>query len=370
MLRHLAAKERCYVSLENPIDQELARADPISFLAHHQTPVLIDAVHLVPELFAALKAAIDSGAAAGSFWLISPVDFKALPPDTESCAGRLALLELLPLSQHELYGQRHLLDFSLNPAELQRWAKVKQPCNLETIFDRVWHCALPGCDDSHRDEFLADFISRFIEHDVAGQLRTMKAGSWFAFLCACARQAGCLLNERKLAQAAHISAPTAHLWLTVLEHLHLIYLMPAYRDKNLARLVRTPKLFFTDTGLAAFLCQLASAQILAASERNRALLENYVITEIRKRFVHQGKAGTFYHYRDFDQVDIPLLWETDGMVVPFAISKTAAPTGDLSRCFTKLQRGSRTIGPGAVLCAASNLQVLDQYTVSIPIAAI
>jgi len=190
------------------------------------------------------------------------------------------------------------------------------------------------------------------------------------FITAVAARTSQVVNYADIAQDADMNQVTVKKWLSILETLGIIFYLHPYSNNTLKRTIKTPKLYFADTGLCAYLTKWSSPQTLESGAMNGAMLENYVVNEIFKSYHNSAKTPFIYYYRDKDMKEIDLLIEADGKLSPIEIKKTASPTPQLIRVFKTLDKGNVKRGNGAVLCMKEKLMALDRQNYIIPISLI
>jgi hypothetical protein len=187
------------------------------------------------------------------------------------------------------------------------------------------------------------------------------------FIRAAACRTGQMLNVHDIAQDVGISDDTAKRWLQVLEKSEVIFCLRPYSNNLLKRTVKTPKMYFFDTGLVAYLTRYSSPEILMNGAINGAILENYTVAEIRKTWLNSAKECLLHYYRDKDTNEIDLVIESDGELHPLEIKKSTNPGTELASAFRLLDKGSVPRGTGAILCLRDTLSVIDRNTFIIPI---
>jgi len=371
MLEHLmtgTSRER--VTLDDLESRRLAIADPELFLQLHPAPVLIDEVQYAPQLFPYIKILVDRGAAPGAFWLTGSQSFQLMELAQESLAGRTAIIHMSALSQAELYGDGSALPFSLGLDSLNTRKALRYACSPSEMFDRIWSGGMPGHRSGKyrdRDVFYSSYIESYINRDVADLLPGIDRLQFADFIRAAACRAGQMLNIHDIAADIGVSDDTAKRWLRVLEKSEVIFYLRPYSNNLLKRTVKTPKLYFFDTGLVAYLTRYSSPEILMNGAINGAILENYVVAEIRKTYHNSAKDCLMHYYRDRDAREIDLVIESDGLLHPLEIKKSANPGTELTGVFKLLDRGTVPRGAGAVLCLRETLSAIDRDTFMIPI---
>lgn len=375
MLQKLIAVEgrnRSYVSLDDLNDRTLAKTDPAMFFQIHQPPVLIDEIQYAPELFTYIKIYADRDQRAGEFWMTGSQLFKLMDGVQESLAGRVALLHLSPLSQQEVYsGQSGA--FSLSVDVLSKRQQAIRPVLAPEIFDRIFLGGMPALVSrkyQERNIFYSSYISTYLERDVRDLSGSIDSLKFLNFITAAAARTSQMVNYKGIADDCDIDQTTAKSWLRILETLGIIFYLHSYSNNVLKRTVKTPKLYFYDTGLVCYLTKWSSAETAMNGAMNGALLENYVVSEVQKSYQNAGKEPYLYYYRDKDAKEIDLLMEGDGRLHPIEIKKTAAPEKKMIRNFSVIEKSPLQRGTGAVLCLSEKLGAFDKDNLIVPISLI
>lgn len=369
-LRQLMNDDREEVLLDDLEERKLASKDPALFLQIHSTPILIDEVQNAPELFSYIKMAIDKGIAPGSFWLTGSQPFRLMELAQESLAGRIAIIHMPPLSQHEIYGTGKAEPFVLNLDKLKLRKVTNKAADLNEIYERIWRGALPAYVSgkyTNRDLFYSSYLQTYIERDVKKLANIEDAVLFGDFIRAAACRAGQMLNVSDIANDIGISNDTAKRWLKILEKSDIIFYLRPYSNNLLKRTIKTPKLYFFDTGLVAYLARYSSPQILANGAMNGAILENYVVSEIVKSYHNNAKECLLWYYRDTNSNEIDLVMEADGQLCPIEIKRTASPGTELVKPFRLLDKASVPRGKGAVICMKETLSAIDSENYIVPI---
>ena len=372
MLKMLAEREgigRGYVSLDDLNMRDMAKNDPQLFLQLHRPPVIIDEVQYAPELFTYIKIHVDKHHTPGAFWLTGSQIYRLMRGVQESLAGRVALLHLSPLSQREITGALPRV-FSVDFEALLSESKAVAPVSIPDMFERIWNGCMPGLisgQRSERDIFYSSYISTYIERDVRELSGTIDALKFNRFVTAVAARCSQLINYTALAEDADIDIQTAKSWLNILETLGIVFLLHPYSNNVLKRTIRTPKLYFYDTGLVCYLTRWSSAEVAEKGAMSGALLENYTISEIAKSYQNAGRSPYLYFYRDRDAKEIDVVLEENGKLYPLEIKKTAAPDRRITNTFAVVNRSPLERGTGAVLCLAQEFSAFDRDDLIIPI---
>ena len=372
MLRRLAEKEnagRGYVTLDDLNERDMAKNDPKLFLQLHKPPVLIDEVQYAPELFTYIKIHIDEHHNPGDFWMTGSQIFRLMRGVQESLAGRVALLHMSPLSQREIMGAPCVpfdTDFDRLLSEKEQLPAVTAP----ELFERLWLGSMPGIVSGQypdRNVFYSSYLSTYVERDVrdlSGSVDTLK---FTRFVTAVAARASQLLNYNALAEDADIDIQTAKAWVNILETLGIIFLLHPYSNNVLKRTIKTPKVYFYDTGLICYLTRWSSPEVAESGAMSGALLENYTVSEIMKSYQNAGREPHLYFYRDRDAKEIDVILEGDGKLCPLEIKKTATPDKRLTRVFGVIDKAPLQRGTGAVLCMADRFSAFDSSNLIVPI---
>ena len=376
LLEMCAAQEisgpRNQVTLDDLEARSLAQSDPALFLQTWPPPVLIDEVQYAPQLFSAIKLLVDRHKTNGLFWLSGSQKFPLMRGITESLAGRVAIVDLLGFSQAELEDRA---EASLPFVPTAGWINQARPQgkrqSLMSLFERIWLGSYPRLNREGagtRDIFYRSYIQTYIQRDVQDVLKVSDQIAFNRFLVATAARTGQLLNYASLARDVGIDNKTAKSWLSVLETSGIVYLLePWYSNLN-KRLVKAPKLYFLDTGLAAYLTRWPDAASLEAGALSGALLETWAISEVLKSYWHNGKEAPLYFYRDADQQEIDLLIETADALHPVEIKKTASPSHNAKRHFPALDRLEKKRDAGGVLCLVERDVPLSKEVTAIPLS--
>ena len=371
MLEHLMkGSARRKVTLDDAENRRLAQSDPALFLEMHPAPVLIDEVQYAPQLFSYIKISVDNGAAPGSYWLTGSQAFQLMELAQESLAGRTAIVHMSALSQSELYGDGTTEPLSINPEKLNRRKEHLSSCNSVEMFERIWSGGMPGHRSGRytdRDVFYSSYIQTYINRDVSDMIPGVDKLLFADFIRAAACRVGQLLNTHDIAQDVGVSDDTAKRWLQVLEKSEVIFYLRPYSNNLLKRTVRTPKMYFFDTGLAAYLTKYASPEILMNGAINGAILENYTVAEIRKTWLNSARECLMHYYRDKDTNEIDMVIEADGELHPLEIKKSTNPGTELASAFRVLDKGSVPRGTGAILCLREEMSAIDRNTFILPI---
>ncbi len=305
-----------YTSLENPAQREFAQEDPVAFLARYRDGAVIDEVQRVPQILSYLQGMVDEDPRPGRFLLTGSQNLALVNAVTQSLAGRTTLTELLPLSLEEI-----------------RRFPAPAP-DLDALlwqggYPRIYERNLPA------QEWLADYTATYVERDVRQLVNVGDLLVFQTFLRLCASRTGQILNLASLANDCGISQPTARSWLSVLEASYIVFRLPPFFANLGKRLIKSPKLYFYDTGLAASLLNIESPKQLETHPLRGALFETWVVAEIAKAHLHRGRRPRLSFYRDRGGLEIDLLLERGADLVPVEIKSGRTPS---SKAFAAIDR--------------------------------
>jgi hypothetical protein len=374
LLQHLCEKSRRYVTLDDPSIRTLAREDPALLLQRFEPPVLIDEIQYAPQLLPLIKIAVDAEPRPGLFWLTGSQQFQMMRGISETLAGRVAILNLLGFSGRE----RHRLELNTSPfmptqTALRERENSAVDSSLKSIYKDIWLGSFPALiagPVKDRDLFYSSYLQTYLQRDVRDLAQIGSEAAFVRFLRACAALSGQMLNLTQLARDADVAVNTAKNWLSILKASFQIFLLQPYHTNLTKRLVKTPKLYFLDTGLCAYLTEWSSPETLAAGAMSGAILETYALCELLKSWWHRGKKPLLYYYRDKDQREIDFLLIQDQISYPLEIKKSASPTREWVGHFSALSRLKRQVGEGGVLCLCKQMMPLTETANAIPIGMI
>lgn len=368
MLKHLA-ENRTFVSLDDSELLMLARTDPKLFFMRFKPPMIIDEVQKAPELFPYIKLMCDASDERGLFWLTGSEQYSMMKNITESLAGRIGIMTLYPLSYAEVNGIEFpaALDFSLNALISRQNSAPK--CDLNGIFEFIWRGGMPqvqGATDEERSMYYSAYIDTYLMRDVTDVGGVSDILSFRTFIAACAANSAQLLNMNTLATLTGISAPTAKAWLGILERLHIVYLLKPYANNKLKRLVKAPKLYFTDTGLCAYLTKWLNKDVLLSGNAAGHYFENYVVMELIKELDYSSQNYELSFFRDSNQKEVDLFLETDREIHPLEIKLSAAPDRREVKKYTLLDNNAIPRGNGGIICMSTDVIPIDEKNCFIP----
>jgi predicted AAA+ superfamily ATPase len=368
VLERLKEPERTYVSLDDPQVRALAKEDPHLFLQTWKTPLFIDEIQYAPEIFPHIKMKVDKEKQKGMFWITGSQQFQLMKNVSESLAGRVAILELQGFSQAERQ-QRQVQPFLPGNPLPGDW----QPADVHQVYETILTGSFPGLwtiPEMQRHIFYASYLKTYLERDIRGLVNVSDEHSFLRFLRVAAARTAQLLNYSDMARDVDLSVNTVKSWVSILETSGLIYLLQPWHNSVSQRAIKTPKLYFVDTGLCSFLSGWETVATLSNGAMSGAILETHVVSEILKSYWHNGQRPAVFFYRDRDRREIDLLIEHDGLLHPVEIKRTASPkTADVKN-FDILRRSGLPVGKGAIVCLYDKPFPLNSDTDIIPVSSL
>ena len=370
-----ASQKMQYVTLDDLDVRDLAQNDPGLFIQTYKTPLIIDEVQYAPQLFSYIKIAVDRERKNGMYWLTGSQKFHLMKGVTESLAGRVAIVDLLGFSNAEIEARENTKPFIPDVKWINMARKnIKKPKQLDAIYKQIWRGSFPKVNvdkkELTRQIFYSSYIRTYLQRDVKDILKISDENAFYNFISAVAARTGNLLNYNDLARDVGIDNKTAKSWLSVLETSGLVYVLNSYHNNLSKRLVKTPKIYFLDTGLCAYLTKWTDAKSLQNGAMSGAILETYIFAEILKSYWHNGVEPNFYYYRDADQKEIDLVIETAETLYPIEFKKTATPSKNSSKNFLELKKFNKKIGHGVVICFVEKDVSLSKDVTAIPVGYI
>lgn len=361
-----------YATLDDPILRASAEEQSGTFFKDNPPPVFVDEIQKAPMLFEQIKLILDRERKKGQFFMCGSQQFKMMKGVSESLAGRIGLVNLLGFSQRETHGIE--LDIPFLPTDEFFNERKKQLADIpyEAVWNVIHRGAMPELHDNpdfNWQMFYGAYVRTYIERDVRELSEIGDTVKFTKFMVAAAASTGQLLNIASLARDVGVSQPTADRWLSILVASNIVYLLQPYSNNITKRAVKTPKLYFLDTGLAAYLTRWNTPDVLKTGAMAGAFFESFVVSEIVKSYYNRGILELpLYFYRDKDMNEIDLLIEENGTLYPLEIKKHADPQKKDMDAFALLDKipGIRR-GSGGVICLYDKLITLSGNDRVIPI---
>lgn len=367
--------ERTYLTFDDPLLVEQARTEPGLFFRNHAVPLTLDEVQYIQELFPYIKLACDARTDTGLFFLTGSQSFHLMQHVSESLAGRIAIFELSGLSQREIDGCDFARPFIPSAEYIEE--RARSCVHHDDLWQLIHRGSYPALYASEADTqlFYASYVQTYLQRDVNDLLKVKDRLKFLRFLTAMAARTGQLLNYSKLAEQADISLATAREWTSVLEASGIIYILPPFSNSALRRAIKTPKLYFRDTGLVCFLTKYPSPETAMNGALAGELFETFVVSEVLKSF---SNAAADYrmsvsYYRGKDkaagrEAEIDLLIEDADTIYPVEIKLTANPKLAMTNAFDTLDKvKGKKRGTGILLCMYDKVLRLNEKTIALPV---
>lgn len=370
------------VTFDDPFLEEQAKNNPDMFMMLNEPPIFFDEIQYVPSLFRYIKMKCDEKEEKGLYFLSGSQPFKLMDMVSDSMAGRIAVIELAPLSLREIMGNSCVRPF-LPTLEYvkERTQDADNPGNIWKIIHRGGYPELQNPDVDWAMYF-ASYIKTYLERDVRELAAVQDLDAFRRFMIACAARTGQILNYSNIADEVGKDANTIKKWVSVLEASGIIYILEPFTSNVLKRAIKTPKLYFRDTGLAAYLTRWLSPETLANGAMSGAFFETFVISEILKSYSNQGLDYRYFvsYYRGKDkrknsrngievreESEIDFIIEQDGILYPIEIKQNSKVAADMTSAFQILDTiPEKQRGMGAVVCMCPAPGALRENILQIP----
>lgn len=357
-----------YITLDDMLLNQSAKEDPDLFLKSNRPPIIIDEVQYAPELLRYIKIAVDNSEEKAMFYLTGSQQFHLMQDVSESLAGRIGIVNLLGLSLREIKEINFNKQFMPTDEYIEERRKNEVDISYDEIWDIIHKGSMPALYQEENDSelYYSMYVNTYIERDVRNLTQVGDTLSFLKFMTALASRIGQSLNLNSVASEVGISLPTAHRWLSILISSNIVYLLEPYCNNIIKRGIIIPKIYFLDTGLAAYLTKWKNKEVLEAGTMAGKFFENFVIIEIIKSYYNSGELRPpLYFYRGKEKREIDLIIESNGKLYPVEIKKSAKPTKEMIENFKVLDKVGE-VGRGAIICMYDKIQNLDENNIVIP----
>lgn len=375
LLKNILGTNVGYVTLDSLSDRELAQKDPELFLQRYKFPLFIDEVQYAPELFPYIKIICDKEQKSGLFYLTGSQQFSLMKNVSESLAGRVGIVQLQGFSQAEkigLQGKDKTIPFLPTENYLKTKRAISHETNITETYHTIWKGSYPKLftsDDDFWSVFYDSYLQTYIERDVKQILNIGSTLDFLKFVRILAARTGMMINYADIAKDVGVSLPTIKSWISILESSGLIFILQPYFNNLSKRLIRTPKVYFMDTGLVAFLTGWKTSETLENGAMDGSIFETYVVSEIVKSYWNNGLSPDIFYYRDKDKNEIDILLKQDGLFYPIEIKKKSTPDKDDIKTFSVIEKVlHERVGVGAVICLAKTDIPLTKDVSVIPVS--
>lgn len=366
-----------YVSLDDRRERAQAISDPELFLKLHPWPLIIDEVQYAPQLFEAIESLVNkekllTGSNNGMYILTGSQAYELMKGVSESMAGRISIIRMSPLSASEIYLKEEL-KFNIDPIVNNKRIKDYH-IDINDLFKLIVRGMYPELYDKSSistDSFYANYVDTYIERDVSQLINVkdkMKFQNFMELLASLTAQE---LVYDTLAKAVGVKVNTIQSWISVLIAGEIVYLLQPYNETSITkRIVKRPKIYFNDTGLACYLARLSNEEVLKKSVFAGRFVETYIVNEIRKSYRNNGLKENFYYYRDNYQNEIDLVI-LDGGSLHFVECKTGVAYSKKDvKSFHQLDESNYQKGPSCIICNTESIYTIDQDIYALPITCI
>lgn len=357
-----------YITLDDLLLNQAAIEDPDLFIKSNKPPIIIDEIQYAPDLLRYIKIAVDNSEKKAMYYLTGSQQFNLMKNVSESLAGRIGIINLLGLSLREI----KQIEFSEPFLPTEEYISKRQEKETSISYNEIWDIIHKGSmpalyqEESDFDMFYSAYVSTYIERDVRSLTQVGDTIAFLKFMTALASRIGQLLNLNNIASEVGISITTAQRWLSILVSSNIVYILEPYYNNIMKRAIKTPKIYFLDTGLAAYLTKWKTAEVLEAGVMAGSFFENFVVVEIIKSYYNKGELRPpVYFYRDKEKREIDLIIEENGKLYPIEIKKTAKPSKEMIDNFKAIE-GVKEIGDGAIICMYDRVMSLDEKNRIIP----
>ena len=372
LLKHLFPNQT-YLTFDDPLLAEEAQREPGLFFRNHKTPIILDEVQYISNLFPYIKMECDKSDKKGQFFLTGSQSFHLMRHVSESLAGRVAIFELSGLSLREIDAVANTRPFI--PTDEYITEREKTYKKHQDLWEIIHRGSYPALYETDLDwnTFYSSYVQTYLQRDINDLLKVKNHLQFIKFLTAMAARTGQMLNFAKVAEQADVTAATVKEWTSILEASGVIYLLQPFSNSALTRAVKTPKLYFRDTGLVCFLTKYQTADTAMSGAMAGELFETFAVSEIIKSFTNAGLDYRMYltYYRGKDKAresEIDLLIEAGDIIYPVEIKMSANPRLDMSKNFDVLDKvKNKKRGTGIILCMYDKKISLNEKTIVLPV---
>lgn len=358
-----------YITLDYPNIRMLAKTDPELFLQQYQPPLIIDEIQYAPELLPYIKIRVDSENIPGQYFLTGSQMFHMMKNVSETLAGRVGILSMYSLSNAEIEGRES------TPFMINTLPRLHSSSTVTEIFEKIYRGSMPKMITDKAlmpEDFYGSYMQTYIERDIRDLITIKDETKFLKFISCVAARTSQEVNLSDIGKDVGIDRNTADHWLSILVSSGLVYLLQPYSGNTIKRIVKRPKLYFMDTGLACYLSLWNNPRALELSAMAGSMFETYVVSEIIKSYTNQGidVRSRLCYYRDNNGKEIDVIIINNGKLYPVEIKKAAAPGKDALKNFTILPSLGHEVGNGAIICMTPMLIPLDKDNYLVPIGMI
>jgi len=366
-----------YISLDSSRERELARKDPELFLSLHPWPLIIDEVQRAPQLFDVIEEIVNNEKINneknyGMYILTGSQTYKLMNNVTQSLAGRISIIHMMPLSRNEILNREEpIFDFDIKQIQKRASSNKLSPTSLYELIVNGFYPELYSNELLDKQKFYSDYIETYIERDVSEIINVKDKFLFRRFLELISSLTGQELIYDNIAKILGVDKKTVISWLSVLIAGDIVYLLEPYNELSISkRVVKRPKMYFSDTGLACYLSKLNSGDILQSSIYSGRFVETYIINELKKSYINNGVEPNFYYYRDNNMNEVDLIIIKDGKLNRVECKAGINFNNGVVKGFKQLNNTSYQIGSKVIICNTDSIYPLDDDVYVLPIAGI
>ena len=370
-------------TFDDKIQLRNALSDPALFLRDNPPPAILDEVQYAPAIFPEIKRVLDDGREYGRYFLTGSQQYNLMENVTESLSGRIAVHELQGLSMREIKG----VEFNRHFVPTEEYLSKRKMSLVR--YDDIWQHIHRGSNPELQSPeiewstYWSSYVQTYMERDVSQMINVKDKMAFITFMTAVAARTGQLLNYSAVAEEVGKTVATIKEWISVLQASGLVFLLQPYSSSALTRAIKTPKIYFRDTGLACYLTRWLTPETIRASAMNGNIFETFVVSEILKSFSNSGQDYRFsvFYYRGKDkrkmrkngvtesyESEIDLIIHENGVLYPIEIKMSANPDTSMANAFDVLDLDQTKIrGKGAIICLYDKLVNLKEDLLAVPI---
>ncbi len=363
-----------YTTLNSPLVRQSAKDNPSLFFEINKPPVIVDKIQKAAELFDYIKDVVDEDKSKGQFYLTGSQSIKLMKNVSESLVGRAGVIKMLGISMRELNSIRCNKPFIPTDEYIEAMESENPKFDYTAITECIHKGYFPELHETESDlkdwnDFYSSYFQTYIEKDIKDVLNIQDESAFIKFVKAVASLSGEMLNLKTISEICGKDSKTVKSWLSVLESSGLVYFLEPYYNSFNKRLIKTPKMYFLDTGLACWLLGWNTPQQLTSGAMWGHMFESFVFTEILKSYYNDGIVKPpLYYYRDKDKNEIDLLIEDGGTLYPVETKTSSDPKKSMISAFGCIKNiPGKNIGKGAIVCLAKERLPLTENVWIMPV---
>lgn len=361
-----------YVTFDDPFAKRQLNESGINYLDRYNLPLILDEVQYAPSIFHYIKIKCDKLKKKGIFYMSGSQQFKMMKNVTESLAGRVGIINLSSLSKREINGEKFYDTLVVKDNYFIKRKKSLSDFTEKSVWDSIFRGGMPEIIANpkfSKNKYYVTYVNTYLERDVRDLKQVGNLNKFLDFLVAVAARTGQLLNKKEISRDIGVDEKTITKWISVLVSSNIIYLLYPYHNNRLKRMVKTPKIYFLDTGLCTYLTSYETSKTLMNSAFAGHIFETYVISEIIKSYYNKGILDPpIYFYRDKNMQEIDLIIEKDATLYPIEIKKyTNFEVRDMKSFNVLSKLKEIKVGNGAIICIHKELLKLKDGNYIIPV---